>query len=81
MVSFKMPITKGGNTMGNSIDERVKRLCVPASSAKGKRCVVGVITRADIDKLNQAIEPKIQQNAQERRASAQCARDTIVGAG
>lgn len=64
--------------MGNSIDERVKRLCVPASSAKGKRCVVGVITRADIDKLNQAIEPKIQQNACERWASSQDAQDKIV---
>ena len=64
--------------MKKSIDERVKKLAKPASSVKHSRKIVAVISRSDIAKLNSEIEPKIRQNARERRLSFEEGKDVIV---
>lgn len=64
--------------MKKSIDERVKKLAKPASSVKHSGKIVAVISRSDIAKLNSEIEPKIRQNARERRLSFEEGKDVIV---
>ena len=65
--------------MNKSIDERVKRLARPASTVKPhSRKIVMTISRSDIAELNSKIVEKIKQNARERRASFEEARNVIV---
>lgn len=64
--------------MKESIDERVKKFARPASSVKHSWKIVAVISRSDIAKLNSEIEPKIRQNARERRLSFEEGKDVIV---
>ena len=64
--------------MRKSIDERVKLLAKPASSATHSKKTVKTISRSDIVKLNLEIDNKIMQNAGERNASFEEARDVVV---
>ena len=64
--------------MRKSIDERVKLLAKPASSVKHSKKTVKTISRSDIVKLNLEIDNKITQNAGERNASFEEARDVVV---
>ena len=64
--------------MKKSIDERVKSFAKPASSVEHSGNIVAVLSRADIAEINKTIEPKIRQNAKERKESYEEARDVIV---
>ena len=64
--------------MKESIDERVKLLAKPVSSVKHSGKIVRIISRSDIVKLNLEIDKKIRQNASERKASFEEAKDMIV---
>ncbi len=65
--------------MSKTIDEKVRDFAKPGSSSiKSKEKVINVITAADVIELDRSIEPKIRQNALERKASYEEARRTIV---
>lgn len=71
--------------------EKILRLSVPASSAGLYKCknnvirkwyneslIVRTITRADIAAINKSIEPKLKQNALERKLSWEAAKNIWV---
>ena len=64
--------------MKESIDARVKSFAKPASSVKHSSKIVRTISKIDILKLNLEVDMKIKQNARERRASFEEAKDVIV---
>lgn len=75
----------------STLETRIRRLSVPVSMVQTKcqneiinkwqreSTVAKVITRADTTKLNNALEPKLKQNAKERKLSWKAAHKNWVG--
>ena len=63
----------------STLDLKVRSFSKKASSVKHNKKIVRTVTRDDIVKLNNTIEPKIRQNERERSASMHAAARCIVG--
>lgn len=63
----------------NQLEKKLSSFSESVSSVKHEKKIVRSFSRQDIIELNNFIEPKIRQNAQERAASMRVAARCIVG--
>ena len=77
LFEFYAIIIEGGISMSEVV-EKVKTFAKRASSVKHSGQIAYVAKQSELDTLNKSIEPKIRQNARERKESFESASKVII---
>lgn len=74
-------LNEGGFIMGkiSEIEKRVRTLSKQASSVKHSKKLAWIVTRAEINALNERLSPKMEHNKMVRKASWNEGSTEIVG--